>query len=62
MARENGGGDNVFDSFLNHTAHGASAHFGVVAFVDEKLFCLSGDSDGNFLGFESFIGRSNNKI
>ena len=61
-AGKDSGGDDVLDSFLDDAAHGAGAHFGVITFVNEDLFGFGSDLDGDFLGFEGFVGRSDNEI
>ena len=61
-AGEDGGGDDIFDSFLNNTAHGAGTHFGIVASFDKDLFSFGADVDGDFLWCESFVGRCNHEI
>ena len=62
VARKNSGGDDIFDGFLDNAAHRASAHFGVIAFVDEDLFGLGADGDGDFLRLESFVSRSDDEV
>ena len=47
---------------MDDTAHGASTHFWIVTTVDEDLFGLGGDFDGDFLSFEGFVGGSDNEV
>lgn len=60
LAGKDGGGNDIFHGFLYDAAHGASAHFGVVAFVYEELFGGGVYYYGDFLGFEGFVGGGNN--
>ena len=61
-AREDSGGDNIFDGFLDYATHWTSAHFRIVAFFDENLFGFGRKSNGDFLWFESFVGGCDDKI
>ena len=61
-ARENGGGDDVFNGFLDDTTHRAGAHLGIVALVNEDLLGFGSDIDGDSLGFKSLVGGSNNEV